>query len=1186
MTESWGKVINLNEYQGNASWDSFDIASSYQELKTALDASGLQEDIKQKKKTLFLEWISTDFRTHWNYQAFTASGEDDYYARLATQDPSFNTIYTDANTLNASWLVLNDINKVWLWSWVDAASQNITDNSQALLKLRKNLIDKAYFPQIALYTQDLKQQFGSDIIPASDYVKMQSFITKFLDPSTQSVTLPWGKKIVFKHKDFSFQKVNGTPIKNLDEHTLWWDTWFGSNLFVPHFTLDTEKTDPEIARLLMTWGAGWWSASWPIHITDKHLKYLPYAYMTAALGNSAQASQKIRQALGLPTVSQETPEEYIAREKEWLDTSIDYSWFEEKFNSLSGDAWVTFTNGKLNPPHALLYFNDYGGWIGGLPWWNNNWVKVSLVQTWDMMQLKILDTTDFINERSINLEPFPINWSSLETLIKNWWWSRNILKAQQSTWLKDITEHLWYLWGSQNLTWFKKDNVQSAWSAWHVFSGDTTKWHMKSERNYADITYLWYPTWEHEYDFYELDHGGDSITVRYSNRSKTMDYTTFAIFVLDKGLLPFNQLEYDTANKVVEKPQVWSVFTNGWRKWISVGTLMTMLKKLPDAVAKKLKKDEELRAAEAEVWFFDKLWFIPGVDKYDAQQNLDNLVRWEIEARKNQLMWLDVESKSATSEKKQWIDEVVKDFKSARFGKKSDMRTIAGDFQYVLELNELYEGNLWVYASQHMWVQKLLWPDHYKTFQEEFHKKYANIRNFPNSSADKRDELIKFELNYIAEVTKKDKELQRVYGTKFFKTIEDYVEEKMWSTAEAVKANAKKRPFNQAYNTAKAQLKKMSSPKFIWFLEVALSKVNDASEKDKINLLILQYYTSWTNHKAIKDNADKLESMWRRYGNPLLKIANNVNAPRIILHLADAVGKPWHKLSNKLTYGGDKKNNGEYIEMHNFSNVVDDEATHTQRLDQTAEWWGNNGSEFMNSIYFWSSSLFSSIGRLWNKKRSIAEDAEYTDLTYFYQYAILGNEWPALSTNDSAHVSSPLYIDGVMNRNWSTFSDIMLSYDATNTSLKNDDAWMLWDNLANKIWNLDTQVSVASGAEKEFLLHFVTKKYIDFFGQKMTWFNDFQLMLINWEGLKAGHLIEEYIYSKKYHKEPNMKRWFTAFANFFRKYARDISSLNKKNGIMSSAFRKLDTASSSDDYYEWKVRKRIQEKTKQARNAA
>gem|GEM_PF-5287825 len=36
----------------------------------------------------------------------------------------------------------------------------------------------------------------------------------------------------------------------------------------------------------------------------------------------------------------------------------------------------------------------------------------------------------------------------------------------------------------------------------------------------------------------------------------------------------------------------------------------------------------------------------------------------------------------------------MKDFKSARFGKKSDMRTIAGDFQYVLELNELYEGNL------------------------------------------------------------------------------------------------------------------------------------------------------------------------------------------------------------------------------------------------------------------------------------------------------------------------------------------------------------------------------------------------------------------------------------------------------------------------------------------------------------
>jgi hypothetical protein len=44
---------------------------------------------------------------------------------------------------------------------------------------------------------------------------------------------------------------------------------------------------------------------------------------------------------------------------------------------------------------------------------------------------------------------------------------------------------------------------------------------------------------------------------------------------------------------------------------------------------------------------------LPGVDKYDAEQNLDNLVWSEIEGRKDQLMGMDAESNSSKSEKKQ-----------------------------------------------------------------------------------------------------------------------------------------------------------------------------------------------------------------------------------------------------------------------------------------------------------------------------------------------------------------------------------------------------------------------------------------------------------------------------------------------------------------------------------------------------
>lgn|GEM_PF-5544014 len=66
----------------------------------------------------------------------------------------------------------------------------------------------------------------------------------------------------------------------------------------------------------------------------------------------------------------------------------------------------------------------------------------------------------------------------------------------------------------------------------------------------------------------------------------------------------------------------------------------------------KFKKDEELRSAEAEVWLYDKLGFIPGVDKFDAQKKLDGLVQGEMEQRKNQLLGLDVEGSNSTSDKK------------------------------------------------------------------------------------------------------------------------------------------------------------------------------------------------------------------------------------------------------------------------------------------------------------------------------------------------------------------------------------------------------------------------------------------------------------------------------------------------------------------------------------------------------
>jgi len=1168
--------------QENQPWASFDVNSSFIQLETALSTNNLATEVIQKKKALFLEWLSSNIFAGGSFSDFqteqTAAGIDnlersDYHARLATKDAKFKRIYDDVQSISSAWLWLSDVNNVGLWSWADSPSPEVTSHQAKLVSLKKNLVTWSYESTVWGYVQTMKQEIWSDVMWAWEYAKMQQFISKFLDPSTGTVTLPWDRKIVFKQKDLSFQSVNGSVISNLDQHSLSGDTGFGSNLFVPHYVIDATQTDPEIARLLMSWWSSVSRTGDTVNFTDKHLKYLPYVFMAATLWDSALATKKIKESLWLPISPEETSEEYVNRASEWLDVVSNHEEFAKRFNSLSWDAGVTFLDGKLEPKNALIYFNDSGDWISDLPGGGNNRVKASITQEWSKIRIKMLDTTDFIIEWWSTEFEYPINGASMDFLINSRWWTNNIVKAQHSASLKNVTQWLWYLWWSWNLSGFDQETVQNAWSGGHVFEGNKTRSHEKSHRNIKDITYLGYPTGSNKYKFYEVSQGSDSVTVSYHGRSKTMDYTTFALFVLDKGLLPFSKPEYDNATKEIEEIEPGSVFNSGYRKWLSLGSAFALLKWIPDAMLAKFKKDEELRSAEAEVWLYDKLGFIPGVDKFDAQKKLDGLVQGEMEQRKNQLLGLDVEGSNSTSDKKLlWVNEVAKDFDSLSFGNKSHMRTLWWDFLYILELNEIYEWALSKYSSEHIWVKKLLWPEHYKVFRAKFHKEHDAIRNLPGGTSARRDALVKMELDYIAGVTKKDKQLQRIYGTKFYKTIEDYQEETLWKTASLVKESAKNWPFDQVYGAASAQLGKLSAPKFIGFLEVALSKVNTVEERNKVNMMILQYYSSWTNHKAIKLNADRLESMGRRYGNPLLKIANNVNAPRIVINLADAVWKKWDPLSKRLTYGWTKDKNGEYIEMHNYS-LWWSEGTwsNKDRVKETAKRRSTNGNNFMDAIYFNNNNLFKEIWRLWKTNRSHAQERKYQDLDYFYTFAVLGNEWDALGDNDSAHQSSPLYSDSILNLTWWTFKSLMIdTYSNSNGRFKSTDTELLRNNLTDKIMAIDSQLSNAWPQEKEYLLHLVTKKYMDYFKWLMSWdrFSAFQRALVGGKWVIASNKVQDFATKKGFTENAVMEKAFWVFARFFRDHASKISTYNKKWVIMSSVFTDFDANSVPSSYAE------------------
>ena len=104
---------------------------------------------------------------------------------------------------------------------------------------------------------------------------------------------------------------------------------------------------------------------------------------------------------------------------------------------------------------------------------------------------------------------------------------------------------------------------------------------------------------------------------------------------------------------------------------------------------------------------------------------------------------------------------------------------------------------------------------------------------------------------------------------------------------------------------------------------------------------------SGTCHKMIQVNAGRLEMMGRRYGIPLLKLANHINAPRIVGHIADAVSDPSKdSLSKRLTYGGKTKKDGEFVEIHNYSNNF----SHKKRVEETAKRRVSNKKNFLYAM--------------------------------------------------------------------------------------------------------------------------------------------------------------------------------------------------------------------------------------------
>ncbi len=860
--------------------------------------------------------------------------------------------------------------------------------------------------------------------------------------------------------------------------------------------------------------------------------------------------------------------------------SVQLKEFANWFNALQWDGGVMFDAEQWTfSDWALLYFR-ISGENSQLPGWGNVWIKARILHqpgtAQFMLQPEMCTEFDLPMGRTYGPHDMTADW--LDLLKSKRAGGQDIVKARQ---LDSMTAATQTYLNSEKSMWsvFGKDKMYSSWTRGHVLD-DQTRAHIwdlpDRDRPINQIQHLWVPSGEQKYKFLHIDQHGDSVTVRSDDpiRQKKMDYTTFAIFVQDKGLFPFSDAEYKHIQKIHPPADTSTVANPSRLIRLSPASIRQMAKTVREAPQKHLKEKQEMRIKEAEAWMHDKLWWIPGLDGDDAWQTLDAAIFSKISARQKQLAGMDTDDKK-WSEKKEWLTQVMADLEDAhkKRGDKEFLRQLAGDYLYVLlEVKEPYEGNLAKYADQWKWVEALLGKEHHTQFMKERQRRYDDLRNAGRDNEDARHRLLNFELEYIADHSKWGN-LKHIFGTQFSKSVEDYSEQVETNIDDYAK-DAKNRSYSKVLLAVRGKLKKPNGAGFTWFLKVLFEKTEDEDEYLQTSQVVAELFATGTIFNCKKLACEQLAAMGRTYGNPLLKMVNDPNATRKFFNLMDEL-VPDDRLSKAVwVQHNDEVWLNSYTKKVAYTNDDWEEVQeHVDRRDKTKRRRNRNGNgrKVMNALTFKSGAMFEAIGRLEDiENKDADQEIRLWDLKHFYHERVLGTEWSTLWDSDRAHQSAPMYSEGIMNLTSAGFQSLLYS------SLDRTWGWFRKDakeqnilrwNLLTKIHSLNTQTQNAGKTSKEYLMHFVTTKFLDFFGDDMSseHKNAFLQALRKGNGALAKRAIYNFAAERRLLLTPIVEKTIIWFGEYFEEHAKTMSlQLNNPTSLMQSVLGNSSVSQSND----------------------
>lgn len=595
-------------------------------------------------------------------------------------------------------------------------------------------------------------------------------------------------------------------------------------------------------------------------------------------------------------------------------------------------------------------------------------------------------------------------------------------------------------------------------------------------------------------------------------RTHTMDYDSFLLFCKSKELDPLTSEEVTRSWGKLDPSKVTQEDVPWYNKLVSIWSIVKSIQKIPEIIKQKTEEEQELQQVYAETWLSG---ILPGTSLFYLDE-VKNDLGWTDGAIYKRIMKYKSDltgggEKSDVHDNP--ISEGIRDsiFENIGTSRKYKYKAAAA-LLYALEKWSAYFRKLAPYMGKDgwgMWVKVLLWKTAHEEFLKEKQKKIDELKSAGVDNDNLNDDIAKYELDFIARAMQWESG-EKFRWSKVGRDIEDH-RDKLYGGAESIDPSgiAKKWNFKYMYEAFMGWGISANNPRTLFSALKAMEwAVGSSEDYDMFYMCILTLFASGVVHILPTDYIDKLKGIGRSKGIPIALFASDPHASGKVVGILDHIAKNAGKwsFSEKMK----KKGIDFYdISASNYAEDVDGKEKFKLLNGAFIDRWQDTGRDIIDAFNFKNDYLINIPANTSEKKKQDINDYLW-EKGMFWSY-----KW--YQEKMDIDPQSPFLSEGLINVSEWWFQSYVVQINDSTGRLQDERARTLWQDFANILSNMETQINTAPNeAQKVILTKILYQKFIKNFSR---YFNQWSV----------EQKFEEMQQNQRRWKKTSFSKWFSEF---------------------------------------------------------